>query len=314
MRAGVADSTVNTPRPRAKRVLPGASVLVTWSCRTSIGTPSRAKLFHEEPEAGKLHLFEVVRDDVAERVRDDLKRGAVFYDLQAKAPGRLDAFGASVKDGRGNTVSRRLFMVQVETSELALAPIGTPVPSDSGMPNRSGVEQALVEKGLNPFLEEVAAQRAREVETIAQHLEINMSLAELANRRIEGENVPGLEGNIAQAEAHLDELNNRLEGRRAELAMERHLAIGDIEHLGCAWVLPHPQRTSPGFVPMVRDEEIERIAVQEPQGRRGCRASRPMDNGRHEDSKGQRQCGCSKTIIVGIRSRPLHWTKTSPWK
>jgi Helicase conserved C-terminal domain len=36
-------------------------------------------------------LFEAVRDDVAERVRDDLKRGAVFYDLQAKAPVRLDA-------------------------------------------------------------------------------------------------------------------------------------------------------------------------------------------------------------------------------
>jgi hypothetical protein len=110
------------------------------------------------------------------------------------------------------------------------------------------------------------------VETIARHLEIslgelihraNMSLAELANRRIEGENIPGLEGNIAQAEAHLDELNNRLEGRRAELAMERHLAIGDIQHLGCAWVLPHPQRTSPSIAPMVRDDEIERIAVQE---------------------------------------------------
>jgi hypothetical protein len=72
-----------------------------------------------------------------------------------------------------------------------------------------------------------------------------MSLAELANRRIEGENIP------------------RLEGRRAELAMERHLAIGDIEHLGCACVLPHPQRKSPCIAPMVRDEEIERIAVQE---------------------------------------------------
>src|SRR5229473_1382338 len=138
--------------------------------------------------------------------------------------------------------------------------------------SRARVEQALFEKALNPFLEEIAAQRAREVETIARHLEIslgelihrsNMSLAELANRRIEGESIPGLEGNIAQAEAHLDELNNRLEGRRAELAMERHLAIGDIEHLGCAWVLPHPERTSPGIAPMVRDEEIERIAVQE---------------------------------------------------
>ena len=229
-------------------------------------------------------LFEAVRDDVAERVRDDLKRGAVFYDLQAKAPARLDVFAASIKDGRGNTLHRRLFVVETEASgaltirqptvlaELALAPAGTPVPSDSRMPDRARVEQSLVEKALNPFLAEIAAQRAREVETIARHVEIslnelidraNMSLAELANRRIEGETVPGLDGNIAQAEEHLDELNNRLEGRRAELAMERHCTIADIAHLGRAWVLPHPERTSPGIAPMVRDEEIERIAVQE---------------------------------------------------
>jgi hypothetical protein len=56
-------------------------------------------------------LFEAVRDDVAERVRDDLKRGTVFFDLQAEAPVRIDVFGASVKDGRGNTVSRRLLLV-----------------------------------------------------------------------------------------------------------------------------------------------------------------------------------------------------------
>ena len=228
-------------------------------------------------------LFEAVRDDVAERVRDDLKRGAVFYDLQANAPTRLDVFGASVKDGRGNTVSRRLFVVQAAESgalsirqptylaELAFAPVATPVPGESHLPDRARIEQFLVEQALNPFMEEVAAERAREVETIARHLEIslgevihraNMSLAELANRRIQGQNIPGLEGNIAQAEAHLDELNNRLEGRRVELDMERHLAIGDIEHLGCAWVLQHPERNSPGIAPMVRDEEIERIAVR----------------------------------------------------
>ncbi|MHC2752263.1 hypothetical protein ACVIWV_007717 [Bradyrhizobium diazoefficiens] len=228
-------------------------------------------------------LFEAVRDDVADRVRDDLKRGAVFYDLQAATPVHLDAFGASVKDGRGNTVSRRLFVVQAELSgelsirqptyfaELSLAPVGASVPSEGRIPSRAGVEQTLLERALNPFLEEIVSHRSHEVEIIAQHLEIslgelihhsNMSLAELANRRIEGENIPGLEGNIAQAEAHLDELNNRLERRRAELAMERHLAIGDVDHIGSAWVLPHPQRGSPGIAPMVRDEEIERIAVQ----------------------------------------------------
>ena len=38
--------------------------------------------------------------------------------------------------------------------------------------------------------------------------------------------------------------------------------ITDIQHHGRAWVLPHPERTSPRIALMVRDEEIERIAVQ----------------------------------------------------
>jgi hypothetical protein len=38
--------------------------------------------------------------------------------------------------------------------------------------------------------------------------------------------------------------------------------IGGIEHIGCAWVLPHPERTSPKISPMVRDDEVEKKAVQ----------------------------------------------------
>jgi len=44
-------------------------------------------------------LFEVVREDVLERVNDHQRRGAVFFDLQREQPSRLDAFAASVKDG-----------------------------------------------------------------------------------------------------------------------------------------------------------------------------------------------------------------------
>ncbi len=229
-------------------------------------------------------LFEVVREDVVERVREDLKRGAVFYDLQSSAPVRLDVFGASIKDGRGNTISRRLFIVQTTIDGdlsirqptylhgLAPASDGATVPDDATLPSRGDVERALVETALNPYLEEIGGQRAHELETIARHLEIslselihraNMSLAELVNRRVQGENIPGLEGNISQAEAHLDELNNRLDRRRADLDMERHLAVGDIDHIGRAWVLPHPERNSPKIAPMVRDEEIERIAIEE---------------------------------------------------
>jgi hypothetical protein len=71
-----------------------------------------------------------------------------------------------------------------------------------------------------------------------------------------------LDGIISQAEQHLDELNNRLESRRSELELERHCSIADITHVGRAWVVPHPERTSPQLAPIVRDDEIERIAVQ----------------------------------------------------
>ena len=229
-------------------------------------------------------LFEVVREDVLTRVEDDLKRGAVFFDLQAKEPLRLDVYAASIKDGRGIDVCRRLFVVQTDLNgalairqptyllDLAPAPAGTPAPDDAALPGRDGVEHALIEKALSPYLGEIASGRTREISVVARHLEIsldelihraNLALAELVNRRIEGKTVPGLEGNIAQAEAHLDELNVRLESRRAELLMEQQLSIGDMERLGRAWVLPHPERSSPAIAPMVRDEEIESIAVAE---------------------------------------------------
>jgi hypothetical protein len=106
---------------------------------------------------------------------------------------------------------------------------------------------------------------------VRAHIEISLqelinrqqiALAELLNRRVAGENIPGLEGNIKQAEDHLDELNARLERRRQELEMERHCSIGDVQHMGRAWVLPHPDRESPGIAPMVSDPEIEKIAVR----------------------------------------------------
>jgi hypothetical protein len=156
--------------------------------------------------------------------------------------------------------------------DISPAPKGTAVPDDSGLPDRAAVEHRLVDTALKPFLDEVAAQRAKEVDTISRHMEIslgelinrqNLQLAELVGRQQLDVTVPGLDGNISLAESHLDELNNRLENRRAELRNEKQCTIGDIQHLGRAWVLPHPERNAPGIAFMVRDEEIERIAIEE---------------------------------------------------
>jgi hypothetical protein len=57
-------------------------------------------------------LFESVREDVFERVQTDLRNGAIFYDLHRKEPARLDVFSAAIRDGRGNVLHRRLFVVE----------------------------------------------------------------------------------------------------------------------------------------------------------------------------------------------------------
>jgi hypothetical protein len=228
-------------------------------------------------------LFEAVRTDVHDRVAQDLRRGALFWDLQTAVPYRLDVFSASIKDGRANTLHRKLFVIRVDldgtmslrqpTLFLDISPAGSNAsPHGSGLPSLDATEAYLIERALMPFLNEVAGERARENQIIRKHVEISLrelidrqqlNLAELVNRRIGGENIPGLEGNISQAEAHLEELNARLDRRREDLEMERHCTIGDLQHIGRAWVLPHPERSSPSIAPMVPDAEIEAIAVRE---------------------------------------------------
>jgi hypothetical protein len=166
--------------------------------------------------------------------------------------------------------------------EISPAPVGTPTPADSAVPERTRVEQFLYQRSLQPWIEIAAQDRMAEVTRVAKHVGISLNalidrqqiqLAELCNRQIEGKTTTGLDGIIAQAEQHLDELNNRLDSRKRELELERHCIISDITHLGRAWVLPHPERSSPQLAPMVADPEIERIAVQEAiryEEARGC--------------------------------------------
>jgi len=227
-------------------------------------------------------LFESVRECLTDHVNGDLARGTVFYDLHHPAPYRLDVFSAAIRDGRGNQLHRRLFVVQSDAHgaitirqptiflDLALAPRGTPVPASDGLPSRGNLEAVLVDQSLNGFLQEVAAQRVRETKTIREHVKIslnelihrqNMTLARMVEQQQKGDNSPQLAGNIAQASERIDELNNRMDDRLQKLDQEHQCAISDIEFVGCAWVLPHPERTSPAIAPMVRDDEIERIAV-----------------------------------------------------
>ncbi len=229
-------------------------------------------------------LFECVREDLLTRVQHDLKRGSIFFDIHRSEPSCLDVFSAAIRDGRGNTLHRRMFAVETylngtmeirqPTLLLDLVPASGKfdLPTEEKAPGRLTVEQALIEKALQPFLAEVASQRLKETDIIARHVEIslnelinrqNIRLAELLQKQQEGDTHPLLAANIKTAESWLDELNGRVERRREDLQKERQCSIADITHHGRVWILPHPDRKSPEIAPMVRDAEIERIAIQE---------------------------------------------------
>ncbi|MFN8472779.1 MAG: DUF3883 domain-containing protein [Anaerolineae bacterium] len=242
-------------------------------------------------------LFETVRQATSDLAEDDLRRGAVFYDLNRATPARLDVYTAAIKDGRGNVLHRRLFVAETDadghisirqptlfldiTPALSAdrqaasadrqAPAGVQPPDDGALPARDQVEQALLKEALEPFLAEVAAQRAHEADVIEHHTRLsldalinrqNIQLAGLWQQRELGDTSSPVAANLQLVEDRLDELNNRLDRRVAELAQERQCAISDMQLVGRAWVLPHPERNAPGMAAMVRDEEIERIALE----------------------------------------------------
>ena len=228
-------------------------------------------------------LFETMREHILQQVSGDMKRGAIFYDLNHEKASRLDVYSASIKDGLGNVAHRRLFVIETlpdcqmlvrqPTIFLDLIPVSEHVepPQDGDWPGRDSLEQHLVMEALIPLLDEVRQQREKETNIISDHLQI--SLGELINRQnlrmgelyqLQDDNDPNpfLEANIKTTEDRIDELNERLERRLKELAREKSCTIGDIVHLGRAWILPHPERETPEIAPMVRDDEIEAIAVQ----------------------------------------------------
>ena len=270
-------------------------------------------------------LFESVRTMVQDKVQSDLLHGAVFYDLHRTEPALLDVFSAEIRDGRGNVLHRRLFVTQTAQGgfitirqptiflDLSLAPRAAKVPDSEDLPPREQAETALYEQALVPLLEEERKRREHEVKTISEHMEISLNTiidraqikcSELLNQKESGSQESGLDGRIKIEEDKLDELNSRLERRRAELQKEQQCIISNIQHLGSAWVLPHPERETPAGKKMVSDPEIEKIAVRavtEYEEARGWRVQSVEEENRGFDLISRKPHPEDPATAVGVR-------------
>jgi hypothetical protein len=222
-------------------------------------------------------LFEAVRELTRQTSDGDLRRGAVFYEVERMAPSRLELFSASIKDGLGHELHRRLFVVEIKGQDalelrqptvfLDLIPASrVAAPSTPPVP-RPDIERHLVQAAVQPLLEEVNAERRHELAVVREHVRI--SLGELINRQqnqifeLAARQDAGQDVSLAmqQAEQRLEDLDNRLTRRMSELDSEFQIAIADVLHLASAIVLPHPNGEAARR--MVSDPEIEQIAMDE---------------------------------------------------
>lgn len=102
--------------------------------------------------------------------------------LSRTAPARLEVYAASIADGRGNTLRRRLFVVEVgslgETRlrqptvflDLILAEAGAPV----ALPGPGGGGALPAGTGDPTFPAERGTGRQKELDTIARHVEVSL--------------------------------------------------------------------------------------------------------------------------------------------
>ena len=223
-------------------------------------------------------LFEALRRHCVETSRDVFATGACFHSLDHDAPARLDFYRARVVDGLGHVIHERLFVVELaETGEPRLrepdvlgnlTPASAPVnlPVAASLPEATGW---LNEHALVPFIEEVRDERLKEVDRIAEHVEL--SLTEVLGR-IDQEigrasedldkQKTGAEGRLAQAETRHDEAMARRERRRRELTQQRALTLQGIERLASVLVLPHPDRDTPEVKRLRPNAETEMIAMR----------------------------------------------------
>jgi superfamily II DNA or RNA helicase len=223
-------------------------------------------------------LFEGLRRHALDRARSHWGEGACFFELGATEPARLDVYRARIVDGLGHVIHERVFVVRlVQGREPTLLEMGAfgnlqPAPTPPSLPPvASGAEPVawLHQEALQPFLEEVRAERVAELDRIAAHVELSLTaLIEREDRLIgrlmedKERNVEGAAGNLAQAEERQSALLHRRERRRADLGRQRALSLQAVERVTTALVLPHPEGAKPEIRRLQPDPETEATAMR----------------------------------------------------
>ncbi|SEO85360.1 protein NO VEIN domain-containing protein [Aquisalimonas asiatica] len=250
-------------------------------------------------------LLDATLDLIMERYRDLLKEGAILVDETDEGDNARVLFylESAIQDGRVNrngeqrVISQRLQFVEIDEAQNARD--AGPAPYLDYRPvteeERKAVGGILEAGWLNEDLESVAMSHAI-TELVPGHLEevrsrrlpeidkvetevtarLKQEIVYWDNRALqlrdaEKAGKPGGRLNASQAEARANDLSERLEGRRAELEKERHIAPSPPVVQGGALVVPggllHRMRAGSDAPPAdiasaEARAEVERLAME----------------------------------------------------
>jgi hypothetical protein len=223
-------------------------------------------------------LFEALRRHTFEKAREHFSLGACFYSLGHDKPTRFDFYRARVVDGLGQTISERLFALQLmdefPPKLFEAAVLGNMQPSKplQELPPIANEPEALTwlhENALQAFLDEVKLERIEEIDRIWEHVELSLTellakedaaigrFSEEAERGVEG-----AAGNLKQAEDRHAELLARRERRREELERQKALSLQKVERITSALVIPHPDREASDVRRLRPNLETEATAME----------------------------------------------------
>jgi hypothetical protein len=224
-------------------------------------------------------LFEAVRRQVWDQTQIQLRRGALFYELEREQAALLELFIASVADGTGALLHRRLFVVETNhdgTRRLRdpsyLLDLISPEKPPQVIPelptDEANSRVFLFERALQPFQREIAEEREHELALIERSVKtcfeelIERRNAILSKHLLAQDRGDASAYGLAEVEAQkLQDLQRRRDLRLAELARQRSLSLQGVERIGLAIVLPHPQRNAPGNANLKSDPVTEKRAV-----------------------------------------------------
>jgi hypothetical protein len=252
-------------------------------------------------------LFEAVRRCVWDAAQPQLRQGVILYELDREQPALLELFIGDVADGTGTTLHRRLFLVETNAGATRrlrdpayLLDLIIPEKQPQVLPTLPAddvrTRTFLFERALQPFLNEIAGERAHELDLIERS--VRTCFEELIAKRdavlakhlaAQDAGDPSAIG-LAESEAQkLQELQRRRDLRLADLARQRSLSLQGVGRIGLALVLPHPERNSPATDNLKTDRVTERRAVATViafEEARGCKVEDVQDQNLGFDLRG----------------------------